>query len=95
MKSMQLLCLLAALLLTGCKDGKKPTGTQDTATGDTIETATAADATAAQPGAVWMGRYTGTLPCWNDCDGLKTEIEVRTDSTYTLSSQALGQEDKP
>ena len=27
--------------------------------------------------------------------GLKTEIEVRNDSTYTLSSQALGQEDKP
>jgi len=91
MKRMQLLCL-AAFMFIGCKDGEKPTATQD-AQIDTIVVPNEIVHDTPAPG--WMGKYSGTLPCWNDCDGLKTEIEVRNDSTYTLSSQALGQEDKP
>lgn len=85
---MQLLCLIAATLVIGCKDGEKPTGTQ-TGPADTKITDHGISAEA------WTGKYAGILPCWKDCDGLKTEIEVRADSTYTLSSQALRQEDKP
>ncbi|MCW4470632.1 copper resistance protein NlpE [Flavobacterium sp. MFBS3-15] len=91
MKSMLLLCLAAAVMVIGCKDGEKATSTQDTTALDTTRTAMPA----VKPQSTWMGKYAGTLPCWKDCDGLKTEIEVRSDSTYTLASQALGQEDKP
>jgi len=92
MKTMQLLCLIAATLVIGCKDGEKPTGTQ---TGPADTTITDDGISAEKPESGWTGKYAGVLPCGNDCDGLKTEIEVRADSTYTLSSQALGQEDKP
>lgn len=93
MKSIQLLCLFAAILLIGCKDGEKPTGTQNIPPSGATEPAMTPPV--AKPETAWIGKYTGVLPCWNDCEGLKTEIEVRNDSTYTLSSQALGQEDKP
>jgi uncharacterized lipoprotein NlpE involved in copper resistance len=89
---MQLLCLLTAMLAIGCKDGEKPTGTQDAR----IDSAELPHETVHdKPASGWMGTYAGTLPCWKDCDGLKTEIEVRSDSTYSFSSQALGQEDRP
>ncbi|AWH84331.1 hypothetical protein HYN59_04010 [Flavobacterium album] len=95
MKSIQLLCLIAALAMIGCKDGEKPTATQDIAPTGATEPAMSPQMPPEKTSAAWMGKYAGVLPCWNECKGLKTEIEVRNDSTYTLSSQALGQEDKP
>ncbi len=95
MKSMQLLYLFAALLVIGCKDGEKPEATQDTVPTETTDPTPATETSGTKPEATWLGNYAGVLPCRKDCEGLKTEIEVRTDSTYTLSSQALGQEDKP
>lgn len=80
MKLLQLLCLILAVSLTGCKDGEKAKDVQNTAAEKPTE---------------WMGTYTGTLPCRADCEGLKTEITVNADSTYTLSSQAMGQENEP
>lgn len=93
MKLLQLLCLIAALSLTCCKDGEKPKDLQITE-GAAIDTATT-QKPVADTASGWMGTYAGTLPCWKDCEGLKTEITVNADSTYTLSSQALGQEKEP
>jgi hypothetical protein len=35
------------------------------------------------------------LPCGGDCKGIKTEITVKGDKTYVLSSQAIGRDAKP
>lgn len=93
MKLLQMLYLVTALSLTGCKDGEKPKDLQIPDAGDVDTTTVEKPVTDAS--ASWMGTYAGTLPCWKDCEGLKTEITVNADSTYTLSSQALGQEKEP
>jgi len=43
----------------------------------------------------WPGTYIGTTPCSGDCTGIATNIKIEADSTYNLSVQAIGQEDKP
>lgn len=97
MKTLQLVSLAAVLCLAGCKDGEKPAdaqsagGVQEVPPVAPPPVAVAAD----DEPASWMGKYSGVLPCWNDCDGLKTELEVRSDSSYTLSSLAMGLENKP
>jgi len=35
------------------------------------------------------------LPCGGDCKGIKTEITLKADKTYALSSQAIGRDAKP
>jgi uncharacterized lipoprotein NlpE involved in copper resistance len=42
----------------------------------------------------WAGRYAGVLPC-ADCEGIKTELILRKDGTYTLITQFVGKEDNP
>lgn len=99
MKTLQIICLSAfAALSIGCKKEaaeteearqtpaiEKPTDTvQDAAVGDNSENALD-----------WAGTYSGMLPCGGDCKGIKTEITINSDTTYSLSSQALGRDDKP
>lgn len=86
MRLLHILCLSAIMLLTACKNEEKSTDSQTT----TIDTAVVQ--TTVQPEtatATWTGKYSGVLPC-GDCKGIKTEIEVKPDSTYTLTSQYLG-----
>jgi uncharacterized lipoprotein NlpE involved in copper resistance len=42
----------------------------------------------------WAGRYAGVLPC-ADCEGIKAEVILRKDGTYTLITQFVGKEDNP
>ena len=86
MRLQHILCLTALALLTACKNEEKLTNSQTTAV-DTIATQTPAKPETAHT--AWMGKYAGVLPC-GDCKGIKTEIEVKADSTYTLTSQYLG-----
>ncbi|HLW31497.1 MAG TPA: copper resistance protein NlpE N-terminal domain-containing protein [Aequorivita sp.] len=37
----------------------------------------------------WTGIYEGTMPC-DDCDGIKTKIELNQDLSYTKTTQHLG-----
>lgn len=41
----------------------------------------------------WTGKYTGNLPCGEGCKGVKTEVYLEIDSTYTLT-QTLASETK-
>ncbi|MEL1245140.1 copper resistance protein NlpE [Flavobacterium sp. DGU11] len=99
MKTLQIICLSAFTILSvGCKKEaaeteearqttviEKPIDTlQDAAVGDNSQNALD-----------WPGTYSGTLPCGGDCKGIKTEITINSDTTYSLSSQALGRDDKP
>jgi uncharacterized lipoprotein NlpE involved in copper resistance len=43
----------------------------------------------------WPGIYTGMTPCPGDCSGINTSIEIREDYRYSISVQAMGQEDEP
>ena len=40
----------------------------------------------------WAGDYKGTIPCAN-CDGIKTELELKSDKTYELTQEYLGAKD--
>lgn len=43
----------------------------------------------------WPGKYAGMLPCQEGCDGYKHILQIRKDSTYTLSLQAMGIDKEP
>ena len=38
----------------------------------------------------WAGEYKGVFPC-ADCEGIKMELELKNDKTYTLKSEYLGE----
>ncbi|MGV3460823.1 MAG: copper resistance protein NlpE [Flavobacterium sp.] len=91
MKLPHILCLAAIPLLTACKNEEKSADSQTKAI-DTISARLTAQPETAT--AEWPGKYSGVLPC-GDCKGIKTEIEVRQDSTYTLFSHYLGKGIEP
>ncbi len=39
----------------------------------------------------WKGAYSGIMPC-ADCDGIATELQLNSDSTYTLTTIYLGKD---
>ncbi|WP_415721279.1 copper resistance protein NlpE [Photobacterium ganghwense] len=39
----------------------------------------------------WAGTYTGILPC-ADCEGIKTELVIKDDGTFTLTEMYLGKD---
>src|SRR5690554_6353643 len=40
----------------------------------------------------WAGTYSGTLPC-ADCEGIETELTLKEDGTYILTSKYLNNDD--
>jgi uncharacterized lipoprotein NlpE involved in copper resistance len=91
MKALHILCLTGLVLLTGCKNEEKLPESQTAVKNDTVvKQGTTATATAS-----WPGKYSGVLPCGGDCKGIRTLIEVNADSTYVLSSQAIGRDAAP
>jgi uncharacterized lipoprotein NlpE involved in copper resistance len=101
MKKLQLLCLSAMLTLAiGCKKDSEIPSTEQKEQGTLpkVETDTVPNDSVAgtdereQP--VWMGNYSGSLPC-GDCKGILTKITLNDDMTYLLSSQYIGKETKP
>ena len=73
---------------------QKEMGTLPEVTTDTVMGPKADAAHNSENALDWPGTYSGTLPC-GDCKGIKTDITINTDKTYSLSSQYLGREDKP
>lgn len=48
-----------------------------------------ADMGATEEALPWAGKYEGTLPC-EDCDGIKVEVTINSDDTYSLYQELLG-----
>jgi len=97
MKLMQITCLsLIMALIIGCKDdSKKPQGPQDRETVPEAITDTVADtAHNSQNSLDWAGTYSGVTPC-ADCPGMKTDITLGSDNTYSLQEQYLEKEKTP
>ncbi|WP_206106091.1 copper resistance protein NlpE [Olivibacter sp. XZL3] len=84
-------------LLWSCNDGVRQTDKSEMA--DTTEEYVPIDATSdtadmhnAQNSLDIAGIYTGVLPC-ADCEGIRTEITLKDDSTYVRKSTYLGKGD--
>jgi len=101
MKTLQLLSLSALLTLSiGCKKDpetpsieQKEQGTLPRVDYDTVGKDTVVNTNEPEK-PVWMGNYSGSLPC-GDCKGILTKLTLNSDMTYTLSSQYIGKENTP
>jgi len=98
MKLLQITCLLLLLgFAVSCKDApKQPEGQQDqeTVTATVTDTVTADAAHNSQNSLDWAGTYSGVTPC-ADCPGMKTDIILNNDNTYSLQEQYLEKEKAP
>jgi copper homeostasis protein (lipoprotein) len=61
---------------------------------DQAASATPADMHTSQIALDWQGNYYGILPCAS-CEGIETELTLRDDLTFTLSSKYLGESGGP
>ena len=76
--------LSTALTLTACsKPNEQTAAPTNTSTAQTIASqSTSSDMR-------WTGHYKGILPC-ADCNGIETELELKSDYSYELSEEYLG-----
>jgi uncharacterized lipoprotein NlpE involved in copper resistance len=86
-------------LSISCKDTPKdPAGKQDREVTEEIVTdpvtPTVASLDDAQKASDWTGSYSGISPC-ADCPGMKTDITLNSDNTYSLQEQYLEKEKAP
>jgi len=93
MKVLQIICLSALLsFATGCKKETETPSVQQMEQGTlpSVETDTVQADTISKTNKIsWNGKYSGNLTC-GDCAGIKTEITLNADKTYTLLSQYTG-----
>ena len=98
MKPVQITFLSALMgLAMSCKDAPaKPEGQQDLETVPKEVTDTlAADPIHNSANSLdWAGTYSGVTPC-ADCPGMKTEITLNNDASYSLQEQYLEKEKAP
>jgi len=90
---------LAAFLLWSCNNSNTEKVSGNVETADTTAEYIPIDATSdstdmhnAQNSLDVVGIYKGVMPC-ADCEGISTEIELKSDSTYTLKTKYLGKGD--
>lgn len=76
-----LLIFINCLGIVSCNTSKKSTSTKEINVGD--NSMTSID---------WSGIYQGILPC-ADCEGIKTQLLLNEDLTFTLKTQYLGKSD--
>lgn len=81
-----LLTALVALFFVSCNGGKEKKSEETTET-EAIEMTSTNESTLE-----YAGEYEGVLPC-ADCEGIKTILTIRDDSTYDLKREYLGKED--
>ncbi|MFX6794395.1 copper resistance protein NlpE N-terminal domain-containing protein, partial [Acinetobacter baumannii] len=92
-KSLLAIALMSTLLVACNKHENKTETTSDTST--PVQTAQSNNneavdtAHTAENSLDWDGKYKGTLPC-ADCEGIKTELELKDDKTYELTETYLG-----
>ena len=93
MKKTALTLTLLAFVISACSKPKNEDNV-DTAPNEITATQTAASTPIAMGDTTenaldWNGEYEGILPC-ADCEGIKTELELKNDKTYELSQEYLG-----
>lgn len=93
MKSSVLFICLAALSLSACNQTKKEN--QQVVTTDSSDHATITQDTVhtSQNSLDWPGKYEATIPC-ADCEGIKTNITLKNDNTFSIVSEYLNKNTK-
>lgn len=82
--------LLCCCALTACS---KPTQNVELNTATTeAQVASSTKINSAHNALDWAGDYQSTLPC-ADCEGIKTQLSLNVDSTYTMTETYLGKSD--
>lgn len=99
MKKTFLVLMLSSFVLTACsKSENQSSSTASTPEASTPTTTPASESTevnalpigdTAETSLDWAGEYKGVFPC-ADCEGIKMELELKTDKTYELSEKYLG-----
>ena len=94
-----LVLMLSSFVLTACsKSENQSSSTASTPEASTPTTTPASESTevnalpigdTAETSLDWAGEYKGVFPC-ADCEGIKMELELKTDKTYELSEKYLG-----
>lgn len=96
MKKSLVAIAIASTFLVACSKNENKTETAPSTSDQAVvasapaETATAVDtAHTAENSLDWAGDYEGKLPC-ADCEGIKTELELKADKTFELTETYLG-----
>lgn len=95
MKPVQITCLsLLMAFAVSCKDTPNETGSPQDQQPQTTDKVRADAAHNSQNSLDWAGTYSGVTPC-ADCPGMKTDMTLNTDNTYSLQEQYLKKEKTP
>jgi uncharacterized lipoprotein NlpE involved in copper resistance len=77
--------------LSAC--AKKPEATEQTTSPASNHEEVVKNETQTPKNIAWVGEYEGIFPC-ADCEGIKTELELKADQKYELSEEYLGKNTK-
>jgi copper homeostasis protein (lipoprotein) len=72
------LLFTSALILLGCKTSVQQGNTAADSSRTSVD---------------WAGTYFGTLPC-SDCEGIRTQVQLRSDNTFEIGSFYLGKSEE-
>lgn len=87
MRKSAFILAITAFILFGCKSGEK----HEQVLEGPIETVNPKpDGHTSRTSLDWAGIYQGTTPC-ADCEGIETTVELKTDKTFVLTQNYLGQ----
>ncbi|MTI41081.1 copper resistance protein NlpE N-terminal domain-containing protein [Fulvivirga lutimaris] len=82
--------LISAAVLGGCQSQNNNNSETDAKTDEQKPVPTGDNS---QNALDWEGTYQGTLPC-ADCEGIQTEIILKGDESFTMTTQYLGKDDE-
>ncbi|WP_314241240.1 copper resistance protein NlpE [Empedobacter tilapiae] len=82
MKKLFVLCAFTSILFTACEKKTESTPVTENKSSQKIDDSTS------QSALDWNGTYEGVIPC-ADCEGIKTELTLNQDNTYTLTEEYI------
>lgn len=99
MKLLQIIGLsIVMITAVGCKEEKRPEAFDNEVLPkevvDSVDTESVDNAHTSNNSLDWAGTYSGVSPC-ADCPGIKTDITLGKDNTYSLQEQYLEKEKTP
>ncbi|MDM1549152.1 copper resistance protein NlpE N-terminal domain-containing protein [Empedobacter falsenii] len=82
MKKLFVLCAFTGILFTACEKKTESTPATENKSSQKIDDSTS------QSALDWNGTYEGVIPC-ADCEGIRTELTLNQDNTYTLTEEYI------
>ncbi len=85
-KTFRFLLVLVAVMATTYACTNKSSDNSQNSTTEVVDEHTSRNALD------WAGTYSGVLPCAS-CEGIETELKIKDDNTYSLTTSYLGEDD--